>query len=110
MTKKLMMMAVAVAAAMSAMADMQEVGSYTWTYRINGDTAEICVGDDYDLYPTYASPKPTGAVIIPSTLGGNLVTSIENYVFYGCSKLTSVTIHKEVIQETFESYLALSSS
>ena len=40
MTKKLLMMVVAVAVAFGAWADTETVGDYTWTYRINGDTAE----------------------------------------------------------------------
>ena len=35
------MMMVAVAAAMPLMAETETVGDYTWSYRINGDTAEI---------------------------------------------------------------------
>ena len=41
--KKLMMMAAAVAAAFGAWAATETVGGYTWTYRINGDTAENLV-------------------------------------------------------------------
>ena len=33
----------AVAVAFGAWADTETVGGYTWTYRINGDTAEIMV-------------------------------------------------------------------
>ena len=39
MTKKLMMMAAAVAAAFGAWAETETVGGYTWKYRSNGDTA-----------------------------------------------------------------------
>ena len=41
MTKKLMIMAAAVAVAFGAWADEETVGGYTWTYQIDGDTAEI---------------------------------------------------------------------
>ena len=41
MSKKLMMMVAAVAVAIGVWADTETVGGYTWTYRINGDTAEI---------------------------------------------------------------------
>ena len=37
--KRLVMLAVAVAAAMPLMAETETVGGYTWTYRINGGTA-----------------------------------------------------------------------
>ena len=39
MAKKLMMMVAALVAAFGAWADTETVGGYTWTYRINGDTA-----------------------------------------------------------------------
>ena len=39
MTKKLMMMFAAVAAAFGAWAETETFGGYTWTYQINGDTA-----------------------------------------------------------------------
>ena len=53
-------------AAMPLMAETETVGNYTWTYRINGDTAEI-----YKNYGSAAfSPKPTGAVTIPAKWHG----------------------------------------
>lgn len=73
-------------------AESEIVNGYTWTYRINGETVEI-----YKGYSAAAiSPSPTGAVIIPSTLGGKPVTSIGSYAFRGCSGLTSMTIPDSV--------------
>ena len=43
MTRKLMILFAAFAAAVGAWADTEMVGGYTWTYRINGDTAKILV-------------------------------------------------------------------
>ena len=64
---------------------------YTWTYRINGDTAEI-----YKGWSVAISPSPTNAVTIPSSLDGKAVTSIGSFAFSGCSSLTSVTIPDNV--------------
>ena len=62
MKTKLMMMVAAVAVTFGAWADTETVGDYTWTYQINGDTAEIRNGSSVAI-----SPNPTGAVTIPST-------------------------------------------
>ena len=78
-----MMIAAAIAAAMTLMADTETVGGYTWKYQINGNTAEIKSG---------ISPNPTGALTIPSALGGKPVTSIGEWAFNDCGRLTSVTI------------------
>ena len=88
MKTKLMMMAAVVAVALGAWADTETVDGYTWTYRINGDTAEIF----NSTRSAAISPGPTGAVSIPSTLGDKPVTSIGEWSFYNCSGLTSVTI------------------
>ena len=63
---------------------------YTWTYRINGDTAEIY--NNNISWSTAILPKPTGSVTIPSALGGKPVTCIGDFAFRDCSGLTSVTI------------------
>ena len=91
--KKLITIASAVVAvAFGAWADTETVGGYTWTYEINGDTAEIYKGSR----DAAISPKPTGAVTIPSTLGGKPVTRIGEDAFYNCFGLTSVTIPDSV--------------
>ena len=87
---KMFIMCGVIFAAMQLMADTwtdPDTG-YTWTYRINGDTAEIYK----DYYSAAISPSPTGELTVPSTLGGRPVTSIGYSAFYDCSGLTSVTI------------------
>ena len=96
MKKLIMTMAVAIAAAMPLVAETETVGGYTWTYHINGDAAEIYKDDGYGYGTIAISPSPTGAVAIPSTLGGKPVTSIGEAAFYDCSGLTRVTIPNSV--------------
>jgi len=71
----------------------QKVGNYTWTYQIKGDGAEIygpyVSGDGWN--PS-ASPKPTGAMTIPSSLGGMPVRSIGELAFLSCRDMSAVTI------------------
>jgi len=43
MEKKLMILFATLAAAFGAWAATETVGGYTWTYRINGNSAEIMV-------------------------------------------------------------------
>ena len=86
-----MILAVAFCVAFGAWAYTETVGDYTWTYCINDDTAEI-----FNDYSAAISPKPHGAVTIPSVLGGKPVTSIGSSAFSGCSGLTSVTIPDSV--------------
>lgn len=80
-----MMIAAAIAAAMTLMADTETVGGYTWKYQINGDTAEIKSG---------ISPKPTVALTIPSTLGGKPVTNIGG-AFSDCCALKVVSLPRQ---------------
>ena len=70
--KKLIMLVAAAAVANVLVADTETVGGYTWTYQIYGGRAEIY--NDYYDYSAAISPKPTGAVTIPSTLGNQART------------------------------------
>jgi len=53
-----------------------------YTYTVSGGKATI----------TYCSSSASGAITIPSTLGGYPVTAIKSYAFANRSGLTSVTI------------------
>jgi len=94
---------VAMGGLLAGFAKTEEVGGYTWRYRINGDGAEICgiVHEEYPSceeegvsywYTPAISPEPTGVVEVPSTLGGYPVTSITMGAFYGCSGLTDIRL------------------
>ena len=76
----------------------QTVDGIEWTYTVSD--GEAAVGGDYFYFPSedlQAIPTwTTGAITIPSTLGGCPVTSIGFHAFYRCSSLTSVTIPNTV--------------
>ena len=68
------------------------VDGMKWKYRVVNGEAEIYCGD-------YTSAIPwttTGAITIPSSLGGYPVTSIGEFAFYNCERLTSITIPDSV--------------
>lgn len=75
---------------------------YTWTFRINGNGAEIYGEEFYDsltglnFHHQAVSPWPDGALAIPTTLGGKPVTSIGEYALNSCSQLTEVSIPSSV--------------
>ena len=81
MKKRIGVLLAAAMAAGGAWADTETVDGRTWTYSIYNDTAEI-----RDVSPH------TGAVTIPSTLGGKPVTTIGQSAFFNYSGLRSVTI------------------
>ena len=72
----------------------ESANGYTWSYLLHGDVAEIWKGSD--KYPGETdpaiSPKPVGAVNIPSTLGGKPVMRIGDGAFRACSDMTDVTM------------------
>ncbi len=77
------------AAAMAVRAATEVVDGITWTYTVSGGKASVGGGSSSST----AVPKTTsGAITIPSTLGGYPVTSIRDYAFQDCSHLTSVMI------------------
>ena len=80
-------------------AETESVNGDTWTYCINGDTAEIS-----NNYHAAISPAPTGAVTVPSMLGGKPVTSIGMDAFGNCAGMTSVTIPSTVKNIGFRAF------
>ena len=90
--KKLAFALAAVAATAGAWAEGEEytqtVGGLTWKYKLTPS----------EKYTTIiaVSPKPTGALTIPSSLGGKPVYEIRWNVFENCTGLTSVKIPDSV--------------
>ena len=86
---------VVVAATMTfcAEADTETVNGIKWTYFVKNGEASIGGGP-------FSSPaileSTSGAITIPSTLGGYPVTSIGEWAFNDCSSLKSVTIPNSV--------------
>ena len=70
----------------TASSGTETIGDDTWTYEIDNDSATL----------TDVSPKPSGALSIPSELGGKPVTSIGEGAFAGCESLTSIAIPNSV--------------
>ena len=76
-------------AALSVHAATAVVDGIEWTYTVSNGKASVGGGSS----SSPAVPKSTsGSITIPSTLGGYPVTSIGNYAFQDCSRLTSVVI------------------
>ena len=70
---------------------------YTWTYQIYYEsTGTIASIYNNGSGKVAISPKPTGPVTIPSTLGGYPVRMIALEAFFGCSGMTEVTIPEGV--------------
>ena len=81
---------VALCAAGSLFAATETVDGITWTYTVSDGKAEIGGG-------SRAIPRSTtGAITIPSTLGGYPVTGIGYSAFSGCTNITSITIPNSV--------------
>ena len=77
-----------------AQVETEYANGYRWTYHINDEVeAEICCSVYSDIA---VSPTPTGALTIPSMLGGCPVTRIGDHAFFDCSRLRSVTIPDSV--------------
>ncbi len=75
------------------------VNGIEWKYENAGNGCKI-YGDGNTVYntpKTTAIPQNTvGDIIVPSTLGGRQVTSIMNFAFANCTKITSVIIPDSV--------------
>ena len=93
MSRQLVCIIVACIAILPVHALTESVDGITWTYTVANGVASIGGGSsDSPAVRTSTS----GAITIPSTLGGYPVTSIGYSAFRECSRLTSVTIPNRV--------------
>ena len=78
---------------LAAVTYTETVDDITWTYTVENGTASVGGGS----YDSPAIPRSTsGAIIIPSTLGGYRVTNIGQYAFSGCTNMTNLIIGNDV--------------
>ena len=80
--------------ASATFAGTQVVDGIEWTYSIYDDEASV----------SYVADGATGAISIPSTLGGCPVTDIREGAFWGCSNLTAIAIPNSVTSIGRESF------
>ena len=80
-----------------ASVNWEVVDGVRWEYSVNDD-GSACIGSkEADEYTTTATDA-TGNVVIPAKLGGRRVSSIGSYAFFGCKKITSITIPEGVME------------
>ena len=80
------------------------VDDYTYTYSVLNGQAEIGTGETGELSEAAVSPRPTGGVVIPSSLGGYPVTGIGEYAFESCTDMTDVEIPESVVSIRAEAF------
>jgi hypothetical protein len=90
--KKLLTLLLGALCAWTLTALTETVNGIAWNYTVSNGEAKIYKNTYSPAIPSYTS----GAITIPSTLGGCPVTSIDKGAFFYCSRLTSVTIPSSV--------------
>ena len=90
---RVVLLAAALLFAWGLRADTATVDGYTYTYSVTDGKVTIGTGT---INETAISPRPTGHVTVPSSLGGFPVVGIGEYAFYNCYELEGVTIPEGV--------------
>ena len=73
--------------------DTETINGITWRYTVSN--GEVSLGGG-SYSSTAVPPSTSGAITIPSSIKGLPVTSIGNYAFYNCNKMTGVMIPNSV--------------
>ena len=93
---KVGVIALVFATVMSIHADSEYSNGYTWRYSIDGDVSRIygmtVWSSEFCGEVPSVSPKPVGALTIPSMLGGKPMTYIGDLALASCNDLTVVII------------------
>ena len=84
---------VVVLVSLSGFALTETVNGVTWTYTTSNGEASL--GIDSSSSPAVPS-STSGAIVIPSVLGGYSVTTLGAYAFRNCTRLMSVTVPNSV--------------
>ena len=90
---RFVLLAAALLFAWGLRADTATVDGYTYTYSVTD--GKVTIGSS-NAWTMAVSPKPTGHVAIPSSLGGFPVVGIGEYAFGSCHGLEGVTIPEGV--------------
>lgn len=77
-------------------AETEIVDGIEWKYKVVNGEAMVGVAFESGFYEPSIPESTSGAIVIPSMLGGYPVTSIGCDAFYGCSSLTSISIPEGV--------------
>ena len=79
-----------------AEAATERVNGIKWNYSVENGKASVYRRYENGFFCSAIPKSTSGAITIPSTLGGHPVTSIGYCAFYDCRSLTSVTIPNSV--------------
>ena len=91
---KLVAILMALVAMCNAYGATEVVDGITWTYTVSDGKATV--GGNLDEVTPAVPVSTSGAIIVPSKLGGYPVVGIGDYAFYGCDLLKNVTIPNTV--------------